>query len=57
MPDETFCINVIGRGYPVPKNAFRWCTDRLKIRPTSVFLQEQIDEKQEAIVLLGTRYA
>lgn len=57
MPDETFCINVIGRGYPVPKNAFRWCTDRLKIRPTSVFLKEQIDEKQEAIVLLGTRYA
>ena len=55
--DETFWINVIGRGYPVPNNAFRWCTDRLKIRPTSGFLHEQIDEKGEAIVLLGTRYA
>lgn len=55
--DETFWINVIGKGYPVPNNAFRWCTDKLKIRPTSAFLHDQIDEKGEAIVLLGTRYA
>nr|WP_315155665.1 DNA phosphorothioation system sulfurtransferase DndC [uncultured Flavobacterium sp.] len=54
--EETFWINVIGKGYPVPNNAFRWCTDKLKIRPTSNFLLEQIDEKGEAIVLLGTRY-
>lgn len=54
--EETFWINVIGKGYPVPNNAFRWCTDKLKIRPTSNFLIEQIDEKGEAIVLLGTRY-
>ena len=33
--DESFWINVIGKGYPVPNNTFRWCTDRLKIRPTS----------------------
>ncbi len=55
--DETFWINVIGKGYPVPNNTFRWCTDKLKIRPTSAFLHDQIDEKGEAIVLLGTRYA
>lgn len=54
--DESFWVNVIGRGYPVPNNTFRWCTDRLKIRPTSSFLHEQIDIKGEAIVLLGTRY-
>lgn len=54
--EETFWVNVIGKGYPVPNNAFRWCTDKLKIRPTSNFLIEQIDEKGEAIVLLGTRY-
>lgn len=54
--EETFWINVIGKGYPVPNNAFRWCTDKLKIRPTSNFLVEQVDEKGEAIVLLGTRY-
>lgn len=54
--DESFWINVLGKGYPVPNNTFRWCTDKLKIRPTSNFLLEQIDEKGEAIVLLGTRY-
>jgi DNA sulfur modification protein DndC len=54
--DESFWVNVIGKGYPVPNNSFRWCTDKLKIRPTSSFLHEQIDEKGEAIVLLGTRY-
>lgn len=54
--DETFWVNVIGRGYPVPNNSFRWCTDRLKIKPTTNFLLEQIDEIGEAIVLLGTRY-
>lgn len=54
--EETFWFNVIGKGYPVPNNTFRWCTDKLKIRPTSSFLLEQIDEKGEAIVLLGTRY-
>ena len=52
--DESFWVNVIGRGYPVPNNTFRWCTDRLKIRPTATFLVDQIDEKGEAIVLLGT---
>jgi DNA sulfur modification protein DndC len=54
--EETFWINVIGKGYPVPNSSFRWCTDKLKIRPTSNFLLEQIDEMGEAIVLLGTRY-
>lgn len=54
--EETFWFNLIGKGYPVPNNSFRWCTDRLKIRPTASFLHDQIDEKGEAIVLLGTRY-
>ncbi len=54
--EETFWVNVIGKGYPVPNNTFRWCTDKLKIKPTSNFLLEQVDEIGEAIVLLGTRY-
>lgn len=54
--EESFWINVLGKGYPVPNNTFRWCTDRLKIKPTSNFLLEQIDKMGEAIVLLGTRY-
>jgi DNA sulfur modification protein DndC len=54
--EDTFWTNLIGKGYPAPNNSFRWCTDRLKITPTSSFLHEQIDNKGEAIVLLGTRY-
>lgn len=54
--EESFWINVLGKGYPVPNNSFRWCTDKLKIKPTSNFLLDQIDEKGEAIILLGTRY-
>ena len=53
--EETFWVNVIGKGYPVPNNSFRWCTDKLKIRPTSAFITEQIDERGEAIILIGTR--
>lgn len=53
--DSTFWVNVIGKGYPVPNNTFRWCTDKLKIRPTSSFIEEQIDINGEAIILIGTR--
>src|SRR5690554_813085 len=53
--EDTFWVNVIGRGYPVPNNAFRWCTDKMKIRPTSRYLADQVVENGEAIILLGTR--
>lgn len=55
--EDSFWLNMLGRGYPVPNNMFRWCTDRLKIRPTSRLLQDQINENGEAIILLGTRSA
>lgn len=53
--EDSFWLNIIGKGYPVPNNAFRWCTEKLKIKPTSRFVLDQIDEKGEAIVLVGTR--
>lgn len=53
--EDTFWVNLIGRGYPAPNNSFRWCTERLKINPTTRFIQEKISEKGEAIILLGTR--
>lgn len=53
--EDSFWVNTIGRGYPVPNNAFRWCTDKLKIKPTSRFITEQVDVNGEAIILLGTR--
>lgn len=55
--EDSFWVNLIGRGYPAPNNAFRWCTERLKIKPTSRFILEQVDEVGEAIILIGTRSA
>ena len=54
-PDHTFWVNLIGRGYPSPNRAFRWCTDRMKILPTSAYIREQADAAGEAILLLGVR--
>ncbi len=53
--EETYWVNVLGKGYPVPNNTFRWCTDKLKIRPTSSFITEKVSEKGEAIILIGAR--
>jgi putative sulfurtransferase dndC len=53
--EDTFWSCVIGKGYPVPNNSFRFCTERMKIKPTSQFITEQVMEDGEAIVLIGTR--
>ena len=55
--EDSFWVNMIGKGYPAPNNAFRWCTERLKIRPTQRFILEQVDEFGEAVILIGTRSA
>ncbi|SZD73605.1 PUA domain (predicted RNA-binding domain) [Candidatus Ornithobacterium hominis] len=53
--EDSFWVNLIGKGYPAPNNAFRWCTERLKIKPTQRFIIEQVDEFGEAVILIGTR--
>lgn len=53
--EDTFWVNLIGKGYPSPNNIFRWCTERLKINPTTKFILEKISDSGEVIILLGTR--
>jgi DNA sulfur modification protein DndC len=53
--DQTFWVNLVGRGYPSPNRTFRWCTDRMKIQPTSRYVREQVDTAGEVILLLGVR--
>lgn len=53
--NNTFWVNLIGRGYPAPTRMFRWCTDRMKIRPTTGYIKQQVDENGEVILLLGVR--
>jgi DNA sulfur modification protein DndC len=55
--DNTFWVNLIGRGYPAPRQKFRWCTERLKIKPSNAFIRNVVRANGEAIVVLGTRKA
>lgn len=53
--DNTFWVNIIGKGYPNPNTMFRWCTDRLKIEPANSFVKNCIDKNGEVIMVLGVR--
>jgi DNA sulfur modification protein DndC len=52
---QSFWVNLIGRGYPSPTRFFRWCTDRMKIRPTTEYVKSKVSENGEVILLLGVR--
>lgn len=55
--DDTFWVNLIGRGYPAPNQTFRWCTERMKIDPADEFIEEKVSEHGEVVVILGARKA
>jgi DNA sulfur modification protein DndC len=55
--EESFWVNIIGRGYPPPNRTFRWCTQRMKIDPVNVFVQQRLGHWGEAILHLGARRA
>jgi DNA sulfur modification protein DndC len=52
---DTFWVNLIGKGYPAPRPKFRWCTERLKIKPSNAFINRMVRESGEAILVLGIR--
>ena len=54
---DTFWVNLIGKGYPAPRTQFRWCTQRLKINPANHFIREMVRANGETILVLGTRKA
>ena len=54
---NTFWVNLIGRGYPYPRVNFRWCTDRLKIDASNQFIKGVLEAESEAILVLGSRKA
>ena len=55
--EDTFWVNLIGKGYPSPNRWFRWCTERMKIAPTSNYIQTTVSKYGRAIIVLGTRKA
>lgn len=54
--DNTYWTNIIGKGLPTPTSIrFRWCTERLKIKPSNQFIEDKVKENGEVVVLLGVR--
>lgn len=56
-PEQSFWVNIIGRGYPPPNRTFRWCTQRMKIDPVTIFVQQRLGHWGEAVLHLGARRA
>jgi DNA sulfur modification protein DndC len=54
---DTFWVSLIGKGYPAPRPKFRWCTERLKIKPSNTFIRRVVRRHGEAILVLGIRKA
>ena len=56
--EKSFWSCLIGLGYPSPEPpGFRWCTDKLKIKPINEFTLRTIQENGEVVMLLGVRKA
>lgn len=53
--DETFWVQLIGKGYPAPNQHFRWCTSRLKINPIADYSKKLLKETGRVVILIGSR--
>lgn len=53
--EQSFWVNLLGRGYPAPSRRFRWCTERLKIQPADAFIKARVAEFGEVVMVLGVR--
>lgn len=52
---DNFFILMLGKGYLPPTRYFRWCTERLKVRPIKNYIRELIKKHGGCVVLLGMR--
>ncbi|MDZ4721618.1 MAG: DNA phosphorothioation system sulfurtransferase DndC [Roseiflexaceae bacterium] len=52
---DSFWVNLIGRGYPAPHSRFRWCTERMKIKPADSFILSKVAQYGEVVLVLGQR--
>ncbi len=54
-PNESFLEMIFKRGYPAPSPHFRWCTERLKSRPTLKLIRNIINDRNDIVILTGIR--
>ena len=52
---NSFWVCLMGKGYPSPRIRFRWCTERLKIKPANKFIRDMVRKNGEVILVLGMR--
>lgn len=50
-----YWVKILGYGYPPPHQMFRWCTDKLKIKPAERSLANYI-KKNKTAILTGVRF-
>ena len=55
--DQTFWVEVIGRGEIPPTRRSRWCADRVKTRLMNRLLEQLVRVDGKAVLLIGTRNA
>lgn len=53
--EDNFFVLVLGKGYLPPTKWFRWCTERLKVRPVKKYIKGIIKKNESCVVLLGMR--
>jgi len=53
--EESFWTLLLGKGYPSPNTSFRWCTERLKIKPATKYLTSLANLNKSIVMLLGVR--
>jgi DNA sulfur modification protein DndC len=53
--EDSFFVLVLGKGYLPPTRWFRWCTERLKVKPIKKYIKSIIKEHGGCVVLLGMR--
>ncbi len=54
-PAQSFWGNLIGKGYPSPTRWFRWCTTKMKIKPSRAVIDGIVRKYGGVVLLLGTR--
>lgn len=54
--EDSFWVLLIGKGYVAPHRLFRWCTERLKIRPVQEYLRSLGHDPREVLIVTGVRF-
>jgi len=53
--EDNFFVLMLGKGYLPPTKWFRWCTERLKVRPIKRYIKKIVKKNGSCVVLLGMR--